>query len=1056
MKKLRFVFSFIIFAFCILKLTSVLLFAQIDPPAFSHEAGFYNSPVTLSLIHPNESVQIFYTTDGSIPDAESTLYTGPLTISDRTNEPNNLSIIPTNFVSDPFRSWTPPSQEIPKGTVIRAVAILGNESSDSVTKTYFVFPDGRASYTLPVVSLTADSTAFFGFEDGIYVPGINYEEGNDATGNYVMRGIEWERNTHFELFEPGSVLGQDLSFSLGVRIHGGFTRRFPQKSIRLYSRSDYGQSRFNYPVFPESPDIEYNRLILRNSGNDNSLTMFRDAAAQMLVRHLNLDTQAYRPAEVFLNGEYWGIHNFRERQDRFYLSRVYGVNEEDIDLLTRRNTVVEGTNEQYNEVVRYIDETDMSVSSSFSQVETLIDLDNFLDYYSAQVYYGNSDWPHNNIDFWRTRTAYNPNAPKGLDGRWRWLLYDVDRSLGLVTDEEFDMVHFITRPVNPVTGEEWPNLILRNLLENESFYNRFVNRIADHLNTAFRPERVSTVVDSLKTPLQNVIERHSERWVNMGNVSNWEARIQQMHDYAAVRPGFVRSHVSDNLGAGEHIWVTLDVSEPESGKVQINSTLLLPGSPGVGEFPYPWSGVYFSEVPVRLRAVAQPGFTFSHWQTNATVDPWTDLSKPVIDVLLREDSEFTAYFVPSDEPVATTLYYWLFDNSLPNNTALEEIEPVLWVNERATLAYLAAVSEYPPQDGSGEGILDRVNDPTSLNYREELNQGIRFEDFDMRGIRARNPSLEEGMKSAIVLATPTTGFDADFELRFAARRTPNGQEELLIEYQTSPDSEWTTSGLRQSRFVLSQIFNEIVAILPGNENINNNPDLKLRIRFAGSEEIRQGFQGNVRFNNISFSEYLPGQINPPEEVVTFRPSNGETGTSLIPVFSWEAKKTAENYRLQINNRNEFDESATEIIIQHQNNETENQVYKTLPDRLEEFTEYYWRIRAENNAGPSPWSPVSSFTTGEQQSDEAFDTQLVNFPNPFSSVTTIEFVLETDSHAKLSVYTLTGQLVSVLLDDFSQQGVYRLEFDGTGVSSGLYFYQLQTNSGTQNGQMMLIK
>jgi hypothetical protein len=190
-------------------------------------------------------------------------------------------------------------------------------------------------YHLPVVSIATDSLHLFDYDTGIFVPGsITIMGGPEDDkkkdephlfGNYVQRGVEWERPASFELFETSGerALAQDI----GIRVHGGRSRSLPLKSLRLYARSEYGENRFYYPVFPDLPYREYNRLILRNSGQDffSRSTMFRDGFMQTLVRDLNLDTQAYRPSVVFINGEYWGIMNIRERYDEDYLARTWGV-----------------------------------------------------------------------------------------------------------------------------------------------------------------------------------------------------------------------------------------------------------------------------------------------------------------------------------------------------------------------------------------------------------------------------------------------------------------------------------------------------------------------------------------------------------------------------------------------------------------------------------------------------------------------------------------------------------------------------------------------------------
>src|SRR5690606_24325784 len=131
---------------------------------------------------------------------------------------------------------------------------------------------------------------------------------------------------HFEYFEFEEESPQ-VSQLVGIRIHGGASRSFPQKTLRIYARGEYGESYINYPLFPglvgrstKEPINEFKRLLLRNSGNDYRHTLLRDAFLQRLVRHLGLDYQEYRAATVFINGEYWGLMNMRERVDNRYIA----------------------------------------------------------------------------------------------------------------------------------------------------------------------------------------------------------------------------------------------------------------------------------------------------------------------------------------------------------------------------------------------------------------------------------------------------------------------------------------------------------------------------------------------------------------------------------------------------------------------------------------------------------------------------------------------------------------------------------------------------------------
>lgn len=836
---------------------------ELEAPFFSHAPGFYSEPISLT-VHPrtpDEQVRFFYTLDGSLPDTTSAEFTEPIELSDRSSEPNVLSIIPTNNITQPNRDWRSPRSPVRKGHTVRVVAVKPGYAPAYLNGSFFVFDQGRAAYSLPVVSIITDSLHLFSDQTGIYVPGDAHVVGNDGTGNYMLRRENWERPAVFELYEPDGT--RAVSMNIGVRIHGGFTRRFPQKSLRLYARNAYESSTFNYAIFPESHHTAYRRLILRNSGNDFAVTMFMDGAAQSLVRHFNLDTQRYRPSVVFINGEYWGIHNFRERYDRHYLARVHGVDPDAIDLLTGYNSVKEGDNTQYNAMIEFAKNNDLNQPGNYAHLHTLMDTDNYLDYLSAQIYYGNNDWPHNNIDFWRLHTPFDPEAPHGHDGRWRWLLYDVDRSLGLATQADFDMVDWVLN--SPFA---WSVRLMHALFKSDVFLHGLINRMADHLNTAFETDRVVSVIDSLRAAVEPEIDEHIVRWRNHESREQWQEYVERMYTYAHDRPDYLRSHMQTHWPVGDTVSVLLDVQhESESGEqgghIVVNTTPIHPDTPGVSTQPWPWSGVYFSEVPVALEAVAAPGHRFSHWTLHeqdpgayaSARDQAVDLGSSSITIHPKQGVRYTAHFVPSDEPdYRQLLHYFAFTDSLANDTPLHALYPVFTADELADQAPAArlwfepAVHPYPPE--GTPGILDRVNDPTPVNFWASGLGGADYGDVPMRGIRARNPSLTEERESALILQVPTSGF-TEPELRLAARRTANGQRSLTVHYRLGEQGPWLTEGLERQEWPLYEVWNEISVDFDGVDGADDNAQFQVRIAFGGDEQVRMGQSGNVRFNNIS-------------------------------------------------------------------------------------------------------------------------------------------------------------------------------------------------------------
>ncbi|MDR9366343.1 MAG: CotH kinase family protein [Balneolaceae bacterium] len=580
----------------------------LEEPGLSHDPGFYTTGFNLEISHSREDVTFYYTLDGSTPTEESAVYDGPISINDRSSEPNVYSTIPTNFMGGRY-GFREPDGLIPKGTVLRVKAVKEGFRPAHTTYSFFVFPEGKSKHQLPLISITTDSLNFFGDEEGIYVPGDHYD-GRDHTGNYYQRGEEWERESSFEFFDEDGE--QQVSQNVGVRIHGSFTRRYAQKSLRIYARGEYGEGSINYEIFPGQEYDEYERLVLRNSGNDQGYTMFRDAAAHEVVKHFNMETQAYRPSVLYINGEYWGIHNIRERFDDNYLERVYGVDGDNIDYLSNRWEIEYGSNWPYQDMVNFIDSKDLSVEANMDSVKTLMEIDYFLDYYTAEIYFLNTDWPHGNIEFWRRHVPYDRNEPHGLDGRWRWLFYDLDAGFGFVEDPDFDMLHYVTKP-QAFQDMEWPNPIIRNLLENEYFKHDFINRMADHLNTSFRTDRVLDIIDRYQGQIAPEMPQFIERWHYPARITQWNGFVNGMRDFAEERPGFLWQNILDHFEIESTETITVDLEDTDQGKIRVNSLLISSETPGIEDNAYPWTGTYFSGIPVTLKTDPEIGYHLSHW-----------------------------------------------------------------------------------------------------------------------------------------------------------------------------------------------------------------------------------------------------------------------------------------------------------------------------------------------------------------------------------------------------------------------------------------------------------
>ncbi len=200
-----------------------------------------------------------------------------------------------------------------------------------ITNSYFVDPGITTRYaTLPVISIASDSKNLFDHHEGIYVPGYTHRTGQSGTGNYFQ---DWEKPAHIEFFEPGGNPG--FAQDVGISIQGGSSPASPQKGLHVFARSTYGENRISYPLFENDPSSarelnEFKRFMIRAWGSLITGALFNDAYAHRLLAENDIDIQAYRPAVVFMNGEYWGIHELREAsKNSWYYQYHHGIDRDD-------------------------------------------------------------------------------------------------------------------------------------------------------------------------------------------------------------------------------------------------------------------------------------------------------------------------------------------------------------------------------------------------------------------------------------------------------------------------------------------------------------------------------------------------------------------------------------------------------------------------------------------------------------------------------------------------------------------------------------------------------
>ena len=526
---------------------------------FSLPSGPYDGPITIRL-SADPGATIYFTTDGSLPTPEtSTRYDRPIRL---------------------------PGAE-PGVTVLRARAAQPETGMGPVrTATYFHNLDSA----IPALSLVVDPEDLWDDERGILA-------------NATLYGREWEREGEIFYYDP--QLRSGVEAPAGVRVHGARSRAYAKKSLRLYFRDEYGVPFLEFPIFPDYATERFKRLVLHDGGQDFPAvsyngTLLRNELLGSLAREAGAFAGYSRPALLFLNGEPWGIYNIRERIDARYLAEKFGI--ESADLLSGFEFDLEaatGDNAHWDNLMAYVNANDLSQAEHYAYIETQVNLDNFIDYAAIQIISANADWPHNNQLKFRDRAS----------GRWHWIFWDTDFAFGLMPDSYIEKNMFSHVFDQEDERLQQSSLLLRKLLEHPDFKRRFLNRLADLLNTVFASDHVLAELNGLAAGLEQDIPWELRRWPGAGD---WHAGVEYMRAFARQRPDIVRAQAVEAFGLPGTALLTIEAPDGQ-GTVAVNDMPAW-GASALPLAGLPWQGTYFQDVAVEITAVPDPGYRFAGWE----------------------------------------------------------------------------------------------------------------------------------------------------------------------------------------------------------------------------------------------------------------------------------------------------------------------------------------------------------------------------------------------------------------------------------------------------------
>jgi uncharacterized repeat protein (TIGR02543 family) len=631
----------------------------------SHNSGLYSNSFQLTLRAP-EGATIYYSIDGSIPLPSKVKSGGPVfRYSAPIAVPNSSPIfLATRANSEQFymkpgdprgsapEIYYPTSAQVPKTTVIRALMVdAQGKQSEVLTRTYFIGNDLQRYGNHPVISIVTDPENLLDETNGIYVRGNS----NNVWPNYNFnkKGRDWEREANLDFYDGNRKMA--FTSGVGIRIRGGWSRDRGQKSFNLYFRDEYpGMNNLsNYLLIPgavkaypdQTPITRYKNFMLRNGGNDTEMTKFYDVFVQSLVSDRNFTTQAAVPCIVYLNGEYWGHYNLQEKYSDHYLEQKFDVPRSNV-ISIETGELDEGVESdmQFYYALMSFKDRDLSTSENYDEFCEVMDIQSYIDYYAAEIYVYNEDWPQNNFQLWRVRNP-DPNNPYG-DTKWRWMMYDTEFSMGIYNSggvtgqsgkDPFDRI------LNGEHKDHDNNLLFKKLLANSDFRKQFVLTMMDMYNVNFEYNSVSAKLDQIAAIYRPLIAQYYERWGN--SWSPFEYKVSDARNYLrnirdAMTNVYLPSHFS---GLGNLVDVTLSAKENGSNvpnaSIKINTTtpILKGGS---------WTGKYYTGYPVTVTANVPNGYTFTGWTVSggSAVTP----SAQTTQVNLSGNAVITAnYYLPN-------------------------------------------------------------------------------------------------------------------------------------------------------------------------------------------------------------------------------------------------------------------------------------------------------------------------------------------------------------------------------------------------------------------------
>jgi gliding motility-associated-like protein len=581
-------------------------------PTLSVQAGFYTAAQSITLTTPDPNITIRFTINGDEPTVASSVYTGPIIISTttvlRAKCFSSITSIPASFIE---------------------------------TNTYFI----NSPHTIPVVSIAGD---------------------NIAT---LLGGTQIEPIGTIEYFDESGVMKTEGSGNYDK--HGNDSWAYPQRGVDFIMKDQYGYNyAMQHQLFANKSRDKFQRIILKAGASDNypfegsananyagelGGAHIRDPYVQALSQNgdLHLDERTHQSCIMYVNGQYWGVYEIREKvDDSDFMDYYYGQDELWADspiniqyLKTWGATWARyggaASQTDWNALLNYVQTNNMAIPANFNYVTSQYKWKSLVDYFVLNSYILNQDMLNWNTSWWRGLDT------NGTKQKWRYSLWDMDATFNHYTN--YTGIPSSSPTADPCNIDNLPNpggqghtVILNALMNNPTFQQYYISRYIDLSNTTFKCTNMIAVLDSLVNIITPEMPGQINRWG--GTMTEWQQNVQDMRDFINARCAAMNQGLIDCYPVTGPSPLSFNVTPSGAGDIQINS--ITPNT-------YPFFGNYFGGIDILLTASENPGYIFDHWEVfNHTMD--SAITNPNNSLQISQTDSVVAHYVLSGDTIGLT------------------------------------------------------------------------------------------------------------------------------------------------------------------------------------------------------------------------------------------------------------------------------------------------------------------------------------------------------------------------------------------------------------------